>query len=128
MIKSLSCIFAFIMLVMLLSSCNKEEMDPNQLLGKTKTEVLELAFNHFQRTKRGEINIMIETPIGKNHNFYYKNITEALNDEQLMRAERWELFVEKQTTFFISCKEVYIELFFKDKKVFKYTLNTWNKT
>ena len=103
-------------------------MDPNQLLGKTKTEVLELAFNHFQRTKRGEINIMIETPIGKNHNFYYKNITEALNDEQLMRAERWELFVEKQTTFFISCKEVYIELFFKDKKVFKYTLNTWNKT
>ncbi len=127
MIKYLYCFFGFIIAILFLCSCD-EKQNPDQLLGKTKTEVLELAFHHFQRSPGAGINIMIETPIGKNHNFYYKHITEALNDARLMQAERWELFVKQKPSFFIFSEEVYIELFFKNRRVVKYELNTWNKT
>ncbi len=118
----------FIIAVMLFCSCDEQKLNPDRLLGKTRIEVLELAFNHFRKSPGKEINIMIETSLGKNHNFYYENITEALNDERLMQAERWELFAARKTSFSVFCQEIYIELFFKDQKVVKYVLNTWNKT
>ena len=119
---------ALIMCAMLLGSCNRQEVDLGQLLGKSKTEVLEFAFNHLLRPQSDEINIMIKTPIGENHNFYYKNRMEAVNDERLMYAERWEIFVAQKMACSIFCNEVYVELFFRNGKVFDYALHTWNKT
>ena len=97
--------------------------DPAPLIGLTKEEVLELAFDQYPKNRLGELNIHVQN-IKKFGNTsyghrYYKTPEEAKNDDYLMSSDIWKTNERKKFSISIFQKEkveVYV-FYFENEKV-----------
>ena len=98
--------------------------DPAPLIGLTKEEVLELAFDQYPKNGHGELNICVQRinqygRLGPYENLYYKTLEEAKNDPKLMSSDIWETNERKK--FSLSMiqrpREVYVFIFENGKVV-----------
>ena len=97
--------------------------DPAPLIGLTKEEVLELAFDQYPKNRLGELNIYVEN-IRKFGNTsyghrYYKTPEDAKNDDYLMSSDIWKTNERKKFSISIFQKEkveVYV-FYFENGKV-----------
>ena len=103
--------------------------DPDPLIGLTKEEVLELAFDQYPKNGYGELNIRVQqiNQYGTTSlvNLHYKTLEDAKNDPHLMSSDVWETNERKKFSISIFQKvEVYI-FYFKDGKVVGVIPNIW---
>lgn len=104
--------------------------DPAPLIGLTKEEVLELAFDQYPKNGRGELNILVHeiNQYGNTSyvNRYYKNLEEAKNDARLMGWDVWETNGRKK--FSLSLFQIPVEyyvFYFEDGKVVNVETTIW---
>ena len=92
--------------------------DPAPLIGLTKEEVLELAFDQYPKNKFGELNIYKYGNTSYGHR-YYKSPEEAKSDDYLMSSDIWKTNERKKFSISIFQKEkveVYV-FYFENEKV-----------
>ena len=104
--------------------------DPAPLIGLTKEEVLELAFDQYPKNGRGELNILVHeiNQYGNTSyvNRYYKTLEEAKNDARLMGWDVWETNGRKK--FSLSLFQIPVEyyvFYFEDGKVVNVETTIW---
>ena len=82
------------------------DINPNSLIGMSKSEVLRLAFEKYPLNNNGELNIgtwKIEKNGKKSYqNFYYKSPDAAMKDSNLMDCDIWEIGKKYKFSFSFS--------------------------
>ena len=108
------------------------DINPNSLIGMSKSEVLRLAFEKYPLNNNGELNIgtwKIEKNGKKSYqNFYYKSPDAAMKDSNLMDCDIWEIGKKYKFSFSIQQKEECLVLLFKQEKVIEVEKDYWDKT
>ena len=121
-----------VLLVFVLVSVAEDDsdFDPAPLIGLTKEEVLELAFDQYPKNGRGELNILVhEINQYGNTSYvdrYYKTLEEAKNDARLMGWDVWETNGRKK--FSLSLFQIPVEyyvFYFEDGKVVNVETTIW---
>ena len=104
--------------------------DPDPLIGLTKEEVLELAFDQYPKNGYGELNIRVQqiNQYGNTSlvNLHYKTLEEAKNDARLMGWDVWETNGRKK--FSLSLFQIPVEyyvFYFEDGKVVNVETTIW---
>ena len=113
------------LLVFLLVSVAERDsdFDPSPLIGLTKEEVLELAFDQYPKYGN-ELNICVRridkhgNP-GHYSNLYYETLEDAKNDANLMSSDLWITGTRIKFNFLIYKKEEAFAFDFDDGKVVK---------
>ena len=123
--------FVVVLLSLFAVSCQVHHIDTNQLIGKSKPEILEIVFAQARRNDNGEVIICVpgygRGPWGVS--LHYKDMETALNDKRLMEAESWEIDHSKGKYKFPVYYEVTaIALFFNGDVVEKTKINVWHLT
>ena len=118
------------LLVFLLVSVAERDsdFDPSPLIGLTKEEVLELAFDRYPKIGHGELNIIVQRTnkygkLGPYENLYYKTLEDAKNDASLMSSDIWETNERKKFSIFQKV-EIYV-FYFANGKVVNVERKNW---
>lgn len=95
--------------------------DPAPLIGLTKEEVLELAFDQYTKTRDGELVIRMQS-INQHGNksystHYYKTLEEAKNDAKLMSCDIWQTNPRKKFSISIYQKLEFYSFHYENGKV-----------
>ena len=120
-----------VLLVFVLVSVAEDdsEFDPAPLIGLTKEEVLELAFDQYR--KSGDELYIIVQRINKNgklgplEGLSYKTLEDAKNDASLMSSDIWETNEHVTFNCFIFQKQETFVFHFDDGKVVKVRKNSY---
>ncbi len=116
-------------LTLLMSCCSTPNIESSRFIGKSKQEVLEIIFQESPRTQSGELNIGIKNSKNyKYNNLYYRDISTALKDDELMDCNTWEVDRRKRFSISIFQKETSVLLYFEDDKVVRTEIQQWKKT
>ena len=104
--------------------------DPAPLIGLTKEEVLELAFDQYPKIGHGELNIAVQRinqygRLGPHENLYYKTLEEAKNDDYLMSSDIWETNERKKFSISIFQKVEVYAFYFENGKVVDVKTKIW---
>ena len=95
--------------------------DPTPLIGLTKEEVLELAFDQYTKSRDGTLGIRgqsINQYGNKSYsNHYYKTLEEAKNDAKLMSCDVWQTIGRKKFSISIYQKLELYTFYFENGKV-----------
>ncbi len=86
----------------------------DELIGKTKEEVLQIAFEKTEY--RDEINLGTENKTGSLENFYFKTIEEARNRNKFYDSNSWIIW-SKLSSAPIFARRCFLVIKFEDKKV-----------
>ena len=102
--------------------------DPTPLIGLTKEEVLELAFDRYPKIGHGELNIIVQRTnkygkLGPYENLYYKTLEDAKNDAILMSSDIWRTNERKKFSIFQKV-EIYV-FYFENGKVVNVETTIW---
>ena len=121
-------VLALSVFVLLSGRSRSPAFDPSPLIGLTKEEVLELAFDQY--TKYGdELTICVRriNQYGNPslHNLYYKTLEDAKNDASLMSSDVWETNEHVTFNCFIFKKQETFVFHFDDGKVVKVRKNSY---
>ena len=123
-------VLALLTYVFISTRSREPVFDPSPLIGLTKEEVLELAFDQYPKNGRGELNILIHeiNQYGNTSyvNRYYKTLEEAKNDARLMGWDVWETNGRKK--FSLSLFQIPVEyyvFYFEDGKVVNVETTIW---
>ena len=120
-----------VLLVFVLVSVAEDDsdFDPAPLIGLTKEEVLELAFDQYR--KSGDELYIIVQRINKNgklgplEGLSYKTLEDAKNDASLMSSDSWETNEHVTFNCFIFQKQETFVFHFDDGKVVKVRKNSY---
>ena len=120
-----------VLLVFVLVSVAEDDsdFDPAPLIGLTKEEVLELAFDQYR--KSGDELYIIVQRINKNgklgplEGLSYKTLEDAKNDASLMSSDIWETNEHVTFNCFIFKKQETFVFHFDDGKVVKVRKNSY---
>ena len=120
-----------VLLVFVLVSVAEDDsdFDPAPLIGLTKEEVLELAFDQYR--KSGDELYIIVQRINKNgklgplEGLSYKTLEDAKNDASLMSSDIWETNEHVTFNCFIFQKQETFVFHFDDGKVVKVRKNSY---
>ncbi len=120
-----------VLLVFVLVSVAEDDsdFDPAPLIGLTKEEVLELAFDQYR--KSGDELYIIVQRINKNgklgplEGLSYKTLEDAKNDAYLMSSDIWETNEHVSFNCFIFQKQETFVFHFDDGKVVKVRKNSY---
>ena len=120
-----------VLLVFVLVSVAEDDsdFDPAPLIGLTKEEVLELAFDQYR--KSGDELYIIVQRINKNgklgplEGLSYKTLEDAKNDASLMSSDIWETNEHVTFNCFIFQKQETFVFHFDDGKVVKVKKNSY---
>ncbi len=121
-------LFFFGLSLFLLTGCDSRKINPAELIGKTKGEILEIVFAQCPQSSCDGINIGVENGNGSYENFYCKSMDAALNDPHFMQSDIWEIGKREKFTVSIYKRVEGIKLFFKDGKVIKFEMTKWDMT
>ena len=105
--------------------------DPAPLIGLTKEEVLELAFDQYPKNGHGELNICVQRinqygRLGPYESLDYKTLEDAKNDDYLMSSDIWSTNERKKFSLSIIQKPVEVYVFyFEYGKVVNVETNIW---
>ena len=112
-----------VLLVFVLVSVAEDDsdFDPAPLIGLTKEEVLELAFDQYTKSRDGTLGIRgqsINQYGNKSYsNHYYKTLEEAKNDAKLMSCDVWQTIGRKKFSISIYQKLELYTFYFENGKV-----------
>ena len=115
-------VLALLVFVLVSVAADDSDFDPAPLIGLTKEEVLELAFDQYPKYG-DELNICVRriNQYGNPslHNLYYKTLEDAKNDASLMSSDVWETNEHVTFNCFIFKKMETFVFHFDDGKVVK---------
>ena len=114
-------VLALLIYVFISGRSREPAFDPAPLIGLTKEEVLELAFDQYTKSRDGTLGIRgqsINQYGNKSYsNHYYKTLEEAKNDAKLMSCDVWQIIGPKKFSISIYKKmELYV-FYFENGKV-----------
>ena len=107
-------VLALLTYVFISTRSREPVFDPSPLIGLTKEEVLELAFDQYPKNGFGELNIHMFGNTSYGHR-YYKSPEEAKSDDYLMSSDIWKTNERKKFSI-IPKVEVYV-FYFENGKV-----------
>ena len=116
-------VLAFLVIVLVFVAEDDSDFDPAPLIGLTKEEVLELAFDQYPKSG-DELNIVVQGinkygKLGHYHSLYYKTLEDAKNDASLMGSDIWITGTRIKFSFLLFKKEEAFVFDFDDGKVVK---------
>ena len=122
-------VLALLVFVLVSVAEDDSDFDPAPLIGLTKEEVLELAFDQYR--KSGDELYIIVQRINKNgklgplEGLSYKTLEDAKNDASLMSSDIWETNEHVTFNCFIFQKQETFVFHFDDGKVVKVRKNSY---
>ena len=117
----LPAVLALLIYVFISERSREPVFDPSPLIGLTKEEVLELAFDQYTKTRDGELVIRVQS-INQYGNksystHYYKTLEEAKNDAELMSCDIWQTNPRKKFSISIYQKLEFYAFYFENGNV-----------
>ncbi len=106
-----------ILAMFLFPGCDEKNFSEAEFVGKTKNEILAVAFAKCERkfvTKKNQLVIVIVKPKGDLSGKIYANIEEALADQELAAASKWMVFYKFATL--LSPKDYYFMVGFDGER------------
>ena len=122
-------VLVLLVFVLVFVAEDDSDFDPAPLIGLTKEEVLELAFDQYR--KSGDELYIIVQRINKNgklgplEGLSYKTLEDAKNDASLMSSDIWETNEHVTFNCFIFQKQETFVFHFDDGKVVKVRKNSY---
>lgn len=118
-------VFCFFSIILsFLVACDKKfPLDPSILIGKSKHEIIALSMEFAERNNSNKVNFAAQNEYGHFENYYYSSKSQAEQDENLLRADVWQVFFTKQSTLF-GYYHKFIQITFKNGYVNKVEINT----
>ena len=117
----LPAVLALLIYVFISGRSREPAFDPAPLIGLTKEEVLELAFDQYTKSRDGTLGIRgqsINQYGNKSYsNHYYKTLEEAKNDAELMSCDIWQTNPRKKFSISIYQKLEFYSFHFENGKV-----------
>ena len=117
----LPAVLALLIYVFISGRSREPAFDPAPLIGLTKEEVLELAFDQYTKSRDGTLGIRgqsINQYGNKSYsNHYYKTLEEAKNDAKLMSCDVWQTIGRKKFSISIYQKLEFYTFYFENGKV-----------
>ena len=119
--------FLFIFSVMsIVVSCYSPMLHPEQMMGKTKDEVIDLSFASSPRNRHGKLIIVTFDINGSSVTRFYSMADAAKRDEHLMQKyDRWGIDFRNKFSFSLFAEKYYLFLHFKNGKVIECKKRIW---
>ena len=123
--------FSWLPLALLLgitaTSCQTSKIVLEELLDKTRVEILEIALANTPKSSHGETMVVLIDPRRTQEWYYYFNLEEACRKEKLMQGDTWAIGFWKQFSFSIFGKQKVFVLHFDNDRVVHCEEQIWSR-